>query len=92
MNKKINTLIFILCATLFNIFITVVCFIILILLYINFLMPVISEANRSWGFSILFLASIIISFLVYRFLIKYLTVKFDFEKYFDSIFVKKYKK
>ncbi|MCL2209911.1 MAG: leader peptide processing enzyme [Treponema sp.] len=92
MNKKVNTLLFILGATTFNILMTVISFIILILLYIKFLIPLMPEANRSWGFSIIFLASIVISFFVYRYVLKFLISKIDIEKYFDPIFVKKYKK
>jgi len=92
MNKKINTVLFILCATLFNVFVAILSFVILMLLYIKLLFALIPEANRSWGFSVIFLASIAISFFVYRFILKYLLTKIDIEKYFDPLFVRKYKK
>ena len=92
MNKKVNTLLFILGATIFNILVAVLGFILLTLLYIRFVMMLIPEANRSWAFSLIFLASIINSFFVYRYLLKYLLTKVDVEKYFDPLFVRKYKK
>jgi len=92
MNKKVNTILFVLGATLFNVFIALISFVILILLYIKFLLVLIPEAYRTWGFSIIFLASIAVSFLVYRFVLKYLLTKIDVEKYFDPLFVRKYKK
>jgi phosphoglycerol transferase MdoB-like AlkP superfamily enzyme len=92
MNKKVNTILFILGATLFNVFVALVSFVVLMLLYIKFLFALIPEANRSWGFSIIFLASIAVSFIVYRFILKYLLTKMDIEKYFDPLFVRKYKK
>jgi len=92
MNKKINTVLFILGATLFNVFVAIVSFVILTFLYIKFLFTLIPEANRTWGFSIIFLGSIAISFLVYRFVLKYLLTKIDVEKYFDPLFVSKYKR
>ncbi|MDR0443641.1 MAG: leader peptide processing enzyme [Treponema sp.] len=89
MNKKLNTLLFILCATLFNVLVTVFCFALFSFLYIKFIMPLLPEANRYWGFALIFIASIVASFLVYRAIIKYLTNKVDVERYFDQIFGKK---
>jgi hypothetical protein len=89
MNKKVNTLLFILGATVFNILVTIAGFVILTFLYVRFLMVLIPEANRPWGFTLIFLAAIVISFLVYRWLLKYLLKKVDVEKYFDPLFVRK---
>jgi len=92
MNKKVNTLLFILCATLFNIIIALVSFITLTLLYLKFFMMRLPEASRSWGFTAIFLVSIGISFLVYRVVLKHLINKVEIEKYFDPLFVRKHKK
>jgi len=92
MNKTINTLLFILCATLFNIIIVLISFITLTLLYLRFLMLQLPEGSRSWAFTAIFLLSIGISFLVYRVVIKYLVNKIEIEKYFDPLFVRKYRK
>jgi len=92
MNKKINSILFILCATLFNIFIALVCFIVLTLLYLKFLIQQLPEASRSWAFTSIFLLSIGISFLVYRVVLKHLINKIEIEKYFDPLFVRKHKK
>jgi hypothetical protein len=89
MNKKVNTLLFILGATVFNIFVTIVGFVVFTFLYVRFFMELIPEAGRSWGFTLIFLASIAVSFLVYRWLLKYLLKKVDVEKYFDPLFVRK---
>jgi len=89
MNKKVNTLLFIFGATVFNILIVVLCFIVLTSLYYNFLMPSIPEESRSWGFAIVFLASIVLSFVLYRLIIKYLMKKIDVDKYFDPLFAKR---
>jgi len=92
MNKKVNTVLFILCATLFNILIALISFIVLTLLYIRFLMMQMPEASRSWAFTSIFLVSIGISFLVYRVILKHLINKIEIEKYFDPLFVSKHKK
>jgi hypothetical protein len=92
MNKKVNTLLFILGATLFNVIVAIVSFVVLLLLYINFLVPLLPEGNHSWGFTLIFLACIAISFLVYRGVMRILLDKIEIEKYFDPLFVRKHVK
>jgi len=92
MNKKVNTLLFIICATLFNVIIALISFMIFTLIYIKFLMMQMPETTRSWAFAGIFLLSIGVSFLVYRILLKYLINKVEIEKYFDPLFVSKYRK
>jgi len=92
MNKKLNTIVFILCATLFNILVAIISFILLTLLYVRFILTIIPETGYSWGFTLVFLSSIAISFLVYRYVLRYLLTKVEIEKYFDPLFVKKYRK
>jgi len=89
MNKKLNTVLFILGATLFNVIVVIISFLLFTLLYVNLLINLIPEQSRSWGFSLIFLASIAVSFIVYRYLMKYLLKKVDVERYFDPIFVRK---
>jgi len=86
MNKKVNTVLFILGATLFNIIVTLISFVTLLILYVKALMPIIPEGGRSWGFPLIFIASIALSFLVYRLALKMMLKKVDVEKYFDPIF------
>jgi hypothetical protein len=86
MSKKTNTLLFILGATFFNIIITVICFGALLLLYARFIMSRLPEAGQAWGFPVIFIAAIALSFLVYRVALKQLLKKVDPEKYFDPIF------
>jgi len=89
MNKKVNTLLFILGATVFNVIVAVVSFIILLVFYGKFIHPRISESGYSWAVSLILLASIAVSILVYRVVLKFLLNKIDIEKYFDPIFVRK---
>jgi len=89
MNKKVNTLLFVLGATVYNILVAIISFVILMLLYIRFVIAAIPEANHSWGFTLIFILSMVISFISYRMLFKYLLTKIDAEKYFDPIFIKK---
>ena len=88
MNKKVNTILFVLGATLFNVLVTVLCLVLLVLIFARFIAPYISDTAQAWGFSLIFIAAIAGSFFTYRALLKFLMVKFDFEKYFDPIFRK----
>ena len=86
MNKKTNTVIFILVATVFNVIFTLLCFLLLLLIFSQFLFPVLPEDSVAWALPILFVLSIVASFFVYRILVKYLMKKVDVEKYFDPLF------
>jgi len=91
MNKKANTLLFILGATLFNIIVTVLCFGILMVLYVKFLMPLLPVEGHAWAFPIMFIAAIVGTFFLYRFVLKLLLKKIQADKYFDPIFGNKRK-
>jgi hypothetical protein len=86
MSKKTNTLLFILGATIFNVVITAVCFMALLLLYARFLDPLLPEGGQAWGFPLIFIAAIALSFLIYRFALKQLLKKVTVDKYFAPIF------
>jgi len=89
MNKKVNTLLFVITATLFNVIVAVVSFFIFTIFYSNFIMMRIPENGRAWGFNLILLASLAVSFFVYRLVLKLLISKVEVEKYFDPIFVRK---
>ena len=86
MNKKVNTLLFILGATLFNIIVTVGAFLLLLMAYANFLMRRLGENINAWSVPLIFIAAIAISFVVYRLTLNLVLKKIDMEKYFDPIF------
>ena len=89
MSKKTNTLLFILIATLFNVLVTVFCFVAFLIICTKFFIPVIPESMSPWIMPVLFVASIVASFLVYRLVMKILMKKVNIEKYFDPIFGKR---
>jgi hypothetical protein len=91
MSKKTNTLWFILGATVFNILTTILCFIVLFAIYVRFFLPILSESVAAWGFPVIFIGAIVASFFLYRFILKQLMKKIDFEQYFDPIFGRKRK-
>jgi hypothetical protein len=85
MNKRANTLLFILGATVFNILLYIISFLLLMLLYSRIIesMP---ESARQWGLIVILILPIAISFVVYRFLLKALLKKVDVEKHFAPLF------
>ena len=89
MNKKVNTILFILGATVFNILITVLFFLLLYIAYAKFLLRLLPEGAQTWSFPLIFIAALAIAFLVYRYAIRFLMKKIDMEKYFDPLFVSK---
>ena len=92
MNKKVNTALFILGATLFNILFTVLSFLLLLVIYTRFIMHLLPEGGQAWSFSLIFIAAIAISFIVYRVALKLLLKKVPMEKYFDPIIVSRREK
>jgi len=88
MNKKTNTLLFILGGTIFNILITILSFFLLLALCSAVIFPRIPPDSTAWSWVLagIFIAAIVASFVVYRFAIKILMKKIDMEKYFDPIF------
>jgi len=91
MNKKANTLLFILGATLFNILVTVLSFILLLFICVRLVWPLLPEEAQAWVFPLIFIAAMVIAFIVYRYTVKLLMSKIDVEKYFDPIFNRRYK-
>jgi hypothetical protein len=89
MNKKINTILFVLGATLFNVIVASVSFLILFILYLNYLAPMIPASGNSWGFTLIFISAIAISIFVYRIVLKYFLNKIEIEKYFDPLFIRR---
>jgi Na+-driven multidrug efflux pump len=86
MSKKTNTLLFILGATVFNILVTIIVFLVLMVLYAQFLASRLGEEGAAWGLPVIFIAAIVLSFFVYRVILKQVMKKVDMEKHFDPIF------
>jgi hypothetical protein len=49
------------------------------------------DTLHNWGFPLIFIAAIAISFFAYRFVLKLVTKKIRIENYFDPIFVRRRK-
>jgi membrane protein implicated in regulation of membrane protease activity len=86
MNKKLNTTLFLLGATLFNILVTILSFVLLLIIYARFIMPHLPDGGQAWAIVLVFIAAIAVSFVAYRFAMKVLMKKIPVEKYFDPLF------
>jgi hypothetical protein len=86
MSKKSNTLLFILGATVFNILVTIISFIVLMVLYAKVLAPAMPEQAASWSLPLIFIAAIALSFVVYRVVLKQVMKRVNVEDHFDPLF------
>jgi len=87
MNKKLNTVLFIIGGTVFNVLVTIISFLVLFIICSNLLYGRISENAYGWLLPVIFVASIAASFFIYRLVIKIVVKKIDVEKYFNPLFV-----
>jgi hypothetical protein len=86
MNKKLNTILFIAGATVFNILTTLLFLFLLGFIYINFIVRFLPPQAQSWPFVIIFIGALALSFVVYRIIIRILMSKITIDKYFTQIF------
>ena len=86
MNKKANTILFMLGATVLNVVLMVVIFLALMLLY-AWIVPggFQSQLGQVIGI-VLFLGSIGLTYLAYHKLVKWISNKWNLEEHFDPIF------
>jgi hypothetical protein len=82
MNKKINTLLFVLGATAVNILITILVFVLLFVVCVRLLPPDVLAGALPF----VFIAALAAAFFIYNRILKIVTNKVDMEKYFDPIF------
>jgi len=91
MNKKVNTILFILGATVFNIIVTIVSFLLMLFIYIKTFMRILPVEAQSWSFPFIFIAALAVAFFIYRCALRFLLNRVEIEKYFDPIFVRKHR-
>ncbi len=86
MNKKANTIWFLLGATVFNLVVTVVSFLGLLALYGWLVVPMLPESAGASGVPVIFIASFVIAFFVYRVALKAFMKRVDMENKLDPLF------
>ncbi|KGE71593.1 hypothetical protein [Spirochaeta lutea] len=85
MNKKVNSVLFVLGATVVNILLMLILFIGTFVLYGRFLAPLVDPSVSQFIVIFLFFASIILTYVLYNVLVNKLADKIDFDTYFDPI-------
>jgi predicted Na+-dependent transporter len=85
MNKRTNTLLFILGATVFNILLYIICFLLLLVIYAQFAGSL-SESGQQWGLVVILVLPIVLSFVLYRLILKVVMKKVNMEKHFAPLF------
>jgi hypothetical protein len=87
MNKKTNTVLFILGATVFNLIVMAV--LMAVLFVIIALLGLLQQPIGQFLLIVAFFAALVGSFFIYGFAMKKLSAKIDMDKYFEPIFKKK---
>lgn len=89
MNKKANTVLFMIGATVANVVIMVAIFAILFVLYGRFVAPAVSPELTQIMLIVVFIGSIALTYFIYHRIIKWLSAKYDLDKHFEPIFRRK---
>jgi hypothetical protein len=89
MNKKVNTLLFVIGASVLNIVLIIIFFILLLALIGALLPETTAPATAQLLMLGAFVLSIALSYGIYGLLIKYISKRIEMEKYFHPIFGKK---
>jgi membrane protein YdbS with pleckstrin-like domain len=89
MDKRVNSILFILAATVVNIVLMIVLFLVAFLVFARFLAPHLPPGVSRALLLVLFIGSIVGTFLIYHRLMKWATRKYEMEKYFAPLFGRK---
>ncbi|MEM5946967.1 hypothetical protein WKV44_00250 [Spirochaetia bacterium 38H-sp] len=92
MNKKLNTLLFILAATIVNVAILLGVCILLFIVYGRFIAPQVSPEVNSYAVLVILMIGFVLTFFIYNMAINILGQKIDMDKYFSPLFFKNRKK
>ena len=86
MNKKTNTILFMLGATALNVVLMIAVFILLFWLYGRFIASRVSPDVTSYVMIGIFIGSIALTYLIYHRVVKWISNKWNLDDYFDPIF------
>lgn len=89
MNKKANTILFVLGATVVNLILMAVVFAVLLVAVSFALQSVLTPELGTLVLGLVFVATILLTYFIYHKSVKKLSEKIDFERYFEPIFRRK---
>ena len=85
MNKKVNSAIFILVATIVNVGIMILLFLLFLFLHVRLLAPILSPEASQIIWIVIFFLAVALTYIIYNALMKLFAAKVDMEKYFDPL-------
>jgi hypothetical protein len=85
MTKRTNTLLFILGATVVNVLLYIISFLLLLFIYSRMLAGI-PESVQQWAIVVILILPIGISFLAYRVILKQVLKRVDVDKHFAPLF------
>jgi len=89
MNKKLNTALFLIGATIANLLMIAIMWLVPTFLYMKFLAPFVSNNLTGLIEVVFFIAAILGTYWLYNAILGKIIAKIDMDKYFDPIFRKK---
>lgn len=89
MNKRLNSILFILGATIVNIVAMILIFFVCMVLFARFFAPHLSPGVNQIILLVLFVGSVVLTYFLYHRLMKWLSNKYPLEEYFGPLFGKK---
>jgi hypothetical protein len=91
MNKRVNTVLFVIGASVVNVIIMLVLFLALFVIFARFVAPSLSPGANQLIMVLIFVISIGVTYFIYHRLVRWISIKVDMDKYFDPIFGRKKK-
>lgn len=89
MNKRVNTVLFVIGASVVNVIIMLFLFLALFVVFARFLAPALSPGANQLIMVLIFVVSIGVTYFIYHRLVRWLSTRIDMDKYFDPIFGRK---
>jgi membrane protein implicated in regulation of membrane protease activity len=88
MNKRLNSVLFILGATIANIIVMILVFAVLMVIFARFVAPLLTPMVNQIILLVLFIGSVVITYVLYHRLMRYLSQRYNLEEYFGPLFGK----
>ncbi|MFA7566213.1 MAG: hypothetical protein WCY01_04245 [Alkalispirochaeta sp.] len=89
MNKRVNTVLFILAATVLNIVVMTVLFAVLLVFFARFVAPALSPGVNQIILLLIFVVSVVLTYFLYHRFMRWLTTKYSLDEYMSPLFGKK---
>jgi membrane protein implicated in regulation of membrane protease activity len=88
MNRRINSVLFVIAATIANIVVMMILFVVLLLVFARFFAPSLPPQANQIMLMVLFVGSVVATYVIYHRVVRRLGEQYDLQKYFGPIFGK----